>query len=117
MEVGSKEKAGEKLDNARDKIFDENVVTMLNYNFNEENKIKFGSNVKMGEKQQLFQILIDKLKAMDQMEDIKVPSDGGFMANYNNRSKIGAKNVITMLNYNSTLNYKVQEETECQKEE
>ena len=58
------------------------------------------SYVKMGERQQLYKNLLDELKAMDQIEELEVPSDGGFMDNNNDRSKIGAKNVITMLNYN-----------------
>ena len=40
----------------------------------------------MGERQKFFQNLLDKLKAMDQIEELKVPSDGGFMANYNDRN-------------------------------
>ena len=43
----------------------------------------------MGEQQQLFQNLLDELKAMDQIEELKVPSDGRFMANYNDRNKFG----------------------------
>ena len=58
------------------------------------------SYVKMGERQQLYKNLLDELKAMDQIEELEVPSDGGFMDNNNDRSKIGAKNVITKLNYN-----------------
>ena len=41
----------------------------------------------MGERQKFFQNLVDELKAMDQIEELKVPSDGGFMANYNDRNK------------------------------
>ena len=41
----------------------------------------------MGERQQFFQNLFDEIEAMEQIEGFKVPSDGGFMANYNNRNE------------------------------
>ena len=47
--------------------------------------------------------LHDEIKAMEQIEGLKVPSDGGFMANYNDRSKIEDKNVIIMFNYNGVM--------------
>ena len=44
------------------------------------------SYVKMGELQQFFQNIFDKIKAMAQIAWLKVPSNGGFIANYNDRN-------------------------------
>ena len=37
------------------------------------------------------QYLFDKIKAMEKIKRLEVPSDGGFMANYNNRNRMKEK--------------------------
>ena len=44
------------------------------------------SYVRMGKQRKFFRNTFDEIEAMEQIEGLKVPSDGGFLANYNDRN-------------------------------